>query len=81
MAIKAPKGTKDVLLKDSYKWQYIEKKWAEICSEYGFREIRTPVFEATELFSRGIGDTTGTIEKGKCADKGAFLLLLRSGGF
>ena len=63
MAIKAPKGTKDVLLKDSYKWQYIEKKWAEICSEYGFREIRTPVFEATELFSRGIGDTTDVVQK------------------
>ena len=63
MAIKAPKGTKDVLLTDSYKWQYIEQKWAEICSEYGFREIRTPVFEATELFNRGIGDTTDVVQK------------------
>ena len=63
MAIKAPKGTKDVLLTESYKWQYIEQKWAEICSEYGFREIRTPVFEATELFNRGIGDTTDVVQK------------------
>ena len=63
MAIKAPKGTKDVLLNESYKWQYIEKEWAKICSEYGFREIRTPVFEATELFNRGIGDTTDVVQK------------------
>ena len=63
MAIKAPKGTKDALLTESYKWQYIEQKWAEICSEYGFREIRTPVFEATELFNRGIGDTTDVVQK------------------
>ena len=63
MAIKAPKGTKDVLLNESYKWQYIESKWAEICSEYGFKEIRTPVFEATELFNRGIGDTTDVVQK------------------
>ena len=63
MAIKAPKGTRDVLLNESYKWQYIEKEWAKICSEYGFREIRTPVFEATELFNRGIGDTTDVVQK------------------
>ena len=58
MAIKAPKGTKDVLLNESYKWQYIEKEWAKI-----FREISTPVFEATELFNRGIGDTTDVVQK------------------
>lgn len=63
MAIKAPKGTKDVLPKDSYKWQYIEKKWKSICSEYGFKEMRTPTFEATELFNRGVGDTTDIVQK------------------
>ena len=63
MAIKAPKGTKDVLPSDSGKWQYIEAEWAKICSEYGFREMRTPVFEATELFSRGIGETTDVVQK------------------
>jgi len=63
MAIKAQKGTKDVLPQDSYKWQYIEKAWAEICSEYGFREVRTPTFEATELFNRGVGDTTDIVQK------------------
>ena len=56
MAIKAPKGTKDMLPQDAYKWQFIEKEWAEICREYGFKEIRTPLFESTDLFNRGVGD-------------------------
>ena len=63
MAIKAPKGTKDMLPQDSYKWQYIENAWSEICAEYGFKEIRTPVFEDTDLFNRGIGDTTDVVQK------------------
>lgn len=63
MAMKAPKGTKDVLPKDSYKWQYIEKKWDQICNEYGFKEMRTPTFESTELFNRGVGDTTDIVQK------------------
>lgn len=63
MAIKAPKGTKDMLPQDAYKWQYIEKEWARICSEYGFREIRTPLFESTDLFHRGVGDTTDIVQK------------------
>ena len=63
MAIKAPKGTKDMLASEAYKWQYIESEWAKICSEYGFREIRTPVFEATELFNRGVGETTDIVQK------------------
>ena len=63
MAIKAPKGTKDMLPQDAYRWHYIEMEWAKICSEYGFREIRTPAFEATELFNRGIGETTDVVQK------------------
>ena len=63
MAINAPKGTKDVLPNEIYKWQYIEREWAKICSEYGFKEMRTPTFEATELFNRGIGDTTDVVQK------------------
>ena len=63
MAMKAPKGTKDMLPQDAYKWQYIEDEWAKICSEYGFREIRTPVFESTDLFNRGVGDTTDIVQK------------------
>ena len=63
MAMKAPKGTKDMLPQDAYKWQYIEEEWEKICSEYGFREIRTPVFESTDLFNRGVGDTTDIVQK------------------
>ena len=63
MAIKAQKGTKDVLPSESWKWQYIESEWAKICAEYGFKELRTPIFVATELFNRGIGDTTDVVQK------------------
>lgn len=63
MAIKAPKGTKDVLPGESYKWQYIENIAREITAACGYREIRTPVFEHTELFLRGVGDTTDIVQK------------------
>ncbi|MCF0140668.1 MAG: histidine--tRNA ligase, partial [Mogibacterium sp.] len=63
MAIKAPKGTKDVMPQDSYKWRYIESEWDKICAEYGFEEMRTPTFESTELFCRGVGDTTDIVQK------------------
>jgi histidyl-tRNA synthetase len=52
-----------MLPQDAYKWQYIEQEWAKICSEYGFKEIRTPVFESTDLFNRGVGDTTDIVQK------------------
>ena len=63
MSMKAPKGTKDMLPQEAYKWQHIEEEWAKICSEYGFKEIRTPVFESTDLFNRGVGDTTDIVQK------------------
>lgn len=63
MLTNAPKGTKDVLPDQVYKWHYVEKEFAEICEKYGFREIRTPVFENTELFVRGVGDTTDIVQK------------------
>ena len=63
MAIRAQKGTRDMLPQDAYKWQYVEDEWRKICSEYGFKEIRTPEFEATELFNRGVGDTTDIVQK------------------
>ena len=47
MLTNAPKGTKDMMPEEAYKWQYLEKKFAEICRRYGFQEIRTPVFEHT----------------------------------
>ena len=63
MLTNAPKGTKDMMPEEAYKWQYLEKKFAEICRRYGFQEIRTPVFEHTELFQRGVGDTTDIVKK------------------
>lgn len=63
MLTKAPKGTKDVLPSQVYKWQYVEKKFKEVCDRFGFNEIRTPVFEHTELFARSVGDTTDIVEK------------------
>lgn len=58
-----PKGTKDILPEQSVKWQYIEGRFRDICSRYGIRETRTPVFEHTELFQRGVGDTTDVVQK------------------
>ena len=63
MLTNAPKGTKDIMPDQVYKWHYVEKKWKEICERYGFKEIRTPMFEHTELFQRGIGDTTDVVQK------------------
>lgn len=60
---KGPKGTKDVLPTESYKWQYVEGIIREICKESLYREVRTPVFEHTELFLRGVGDTTDIVQK------------------
>lgn len=63
MLTNAPKGTKDVLPQEVYKWHYVESAFADICRRYGFREMRTPVFEHTELFKRGVGDTTDIVQK------------------
>jgi len=63
LAIKAPKGTKDVLPQDSYRWHYVENIIRDITAAFGYREIRTPVFEHTELFLRGVGDTTDIVQK------------------
>lgn len=56
-------GAEDVLPKDSYKWQFLEQLMRSEASAYGFKEIRTPVFEHTELFQRGVGDTTDIVQK------------------
>ena len=61
--IAAPKGTKDLLPEQAYKWHYLEAKFKELCERYGFKEIRTPMFEYTELFRRGVGDTTDIVQK------------------
>ena len=44
MLTNAPKGTKDMMMDQAYKWHYIEEKWKDICDRYGFKEIRTPIF-------------------------------------
>lgn len=61
--INIPKGTKDVLPADAYKWQYVEGVARETAKLYNLKEIRTPVFEHTELFLRGVGDTTDIVTK------------------
>lgn len=57
------KGTKDILPQDADMWQVLEKNALEVFSKYGYKEIRTPIFEATELFARGVGDTTDIVNK------------------
>lgn len=57
------KGTEDVLPKDSYRWQFVEDVMRKESAAYGFKEIRTPVFEQTELFARGVGQTTDVVQK------------------
>lgn len=59
----APRGTRDVLPDESYLWQLIEKTQREVCALHGIREVRTPVFEHTELFQRSVGDTTDVVQK------------------
>lgn len=63
MLTKAPRGTNDIFGDDTLKWQYVEGRVRDICRRFGFKEIRTPTFEHTELFLRGVGDTTDVVEK------------------
>ncbi|MBQ4526846.1 MAG: histidine--tRNA ligase [Clostridia bacterium] len=82
MLTKAPKGTMDIKSSDSYKWQYIEEEIRKICKQFGVKEVRTPVFEHTELFQRGVGDTTDVVEKEMYTfnDKGDRSITLRPEG-
>ena len=63
MLTQAPKGTQDMLPKDAHRWQTIEDNMRSICALAGYREIRTPIFEHTELFQRGVGETTDVVQK------------------
>lgn len=63
MLTAGPKGTNDILPGQVEKWHYLEQIIRDICREYGYSEIRTPIFEHTELFLRGVGDTTDVVEK------------------
>jgi histidyl-tRNA synthetase len=78
----APKGTKDVLPSDSPRWHYIERTALDIAERYGFFEVRTPVFEHTELFNRAVGDTTDVVQKEMYTftDKGDRSITLRPEG-
>ncbi len=80
--INIPKGTKDVLPSDSYKWQYIEGKARNVASLYALKETRTPTFEHTELFDRGVGDTTDIVNKEMYTfqDKGKRYITLKPEG-
>ncbi|MGA8942136.1 MAG: histidine--tRNA ligase [Thermoactinomyces sp.] len=77
-----PRGTDDILPEESGKWQWIEETARKICRLYGFKEIRTPLFEHTELFQRGVGEATDIVEKEMYTfqDRGERLLSLRPEG-
>lgn len=80
--INIPKGTKDVLPEESYKWHYVEKTVREVARAFCVNEIRTPSFEHTELFLRGVGDTTDIVNKEMYTfeDKGGRSITLKPEG-
>ncbi len=82
MSITRPKGTNDFLPIDTAKWQYIEKILRETAAAYGYEELRTPIFEATDLFLRGVGETTDIVNKEMYTfeDKGGRSITLRPEG-
>ena len=82
MKITAPKGTRDILPSDMYKWHAAQKAFADVCHTYGYEEIRIPTFEDTNLFQRGVGDTTDVVQKEMYTfeDKGGRSITLRPEG-
>lgn len=80
--IQAPKGTKDCLPAESHIWQFVEARMREAAALAGYREVRTPVFEHTELFQRGVGDTTDIVQKEMYTfqDKGGRSITLKPEG-
>jgi histidyl-tRNA synthetase len=82
MNFKIPRGTQDILPENSPKWQYIEQKAHDLCRRYNYKELRTPIFEQTELFTRGVGDTTDIVQKEMYTfeDRGGRSLTLRPEG-
>jgi histidyl-tRNA synthetase len=77
-----PRGTSDILPGQVEKWQQVERIMRQVCREYGYREMRTPIFEHTELFVRGVGETTDIVEKEMYTflDRGNRSLTLRPEG-
>ena len=82
MLTQAPKGTQDVLPQASYRWQAVEGIMRQVCALRGYREVRTPVFEHTELFLRSVGDTTDVVQKEMYTfnDKGGRSITLKPEG-
>ncbi|ERN55008.1 histidine--tRNA ligase [Alkalihalophilus marmarensis] len=82
MSMQIPRGTQDILPGEIEIWQYIEQKSKEICSRYNYKEIRTPIFEHTEVFARGVGETTDIVQKEMYTftDRGERSLTLRPEG-
>ncbi|MBO4473489.1 MAG: histidine--tRNA ligase [Clostridiales bacterium] len=82
MKYSCQKGTKDILPEEIYKWQKAESAFAEICGQYGYKEIRIPTFEQTDLFLRSVGDTTDVVQKEMYTfeDKGGRSITLRPEG-
>ena len=82
MSIQIPRGTQDILPGTVELWQYIETQAREICRRYNYKEIRTPIFEHTELFLRSVGDTTDIVQKEMYTftDRGERSLTLRPEG-
>lgn len=80
--INIPKGTKDMLPAEAYKWHYVENIARKTAGNFGFKEIRTPIFEHTELFLRGVGETTDIVNKEMYTfiDKGNRSITLRPEG-
>ncbi len=82
MEIQAPRGTTDILPQDTAKWQYLENIAQKVFDNYNYQEIRTPIFESTELFTRGIGEATDIVQKEMYtfADKSQRKITLRPEG-
>lgn len=82
MKISAPKGTRDILPAEVARWRHAEQVFAQVCALHGYEEIRIPTFEATELFQRGVGDTTDIVQKEMYTfeDKGGRSMTLRPEG-
>ncbi|MBP1968765.1 histidyl-tRNA synthetase [Virgibacillus natechei] len=82
MSMKAPRGTVDILPEDARKWQFVEDQIKKVCDRFHFREIRTPLFEHTEVFQRGVGDSTDIVQKEMYTfeDQGGRSLTLRPEG-
>ncbi|RWZ59977.1 histidine--tRNA ligase [Halobacillus fulvus] len=82
MSMNAPRGTQDILPGSSEKWQFVEQQLTDLCRRYNYKEIRTPIFEHTELFQRGVGDSTDIVQKEMYTfeDRGGRSITLRPEG-